>query len=227
MIPKIIHYCWYGGKPLPEAYQAFVDGWQKVMPDYTIMRWDESNSPMDMPYMKRALQNRKWANLSNYVRLHAVHQHGGIYLDTDVETVQPFDKLLNNKCFFGFQLANEFNVNNAIFGAVPGHPFIGKLKDAVPFLYDGKETEYLSSPHITTYLLQQEGLTAQNNFNNGQVVIYPYQYFYPYSWREEFSKDCIQSDTYAIHYWSGSWSASKQKQPPSLWQKVKKTIAPK
>ncbi len=228
MIPKIIHYCWFGGKELPLEYQNYIKTWKEKMPDFKIKLWNEDNSPMELPYMKIAYENKNWANLSNYVRLHAVFEEGGIYLDTDVEARKSFSPLLDNNCFFGLQIkeTNKINsFNNAIFGATPNHIFVKKLKDALLALYDGSEIAYLSSPHLTTYLLNNEGYKKGQYEQLKDIQIYPREYFFPYSWEENFSENCITENTFAIHYWSGTWSEKKTtKQKSNLKSKIKSIL---
>lgn len=209
MIPRIIHYCWFGGGPMPEAHQRYVDGWKNHFQDYEIIRWDESNSPIHLPYMQKALAHRKWANLSNYTRLHALYEHGGIYLDTDIEVLKTFDELLTNECFVGFE-NNKIDwascVNNAVMGAVPRHTFVSELKDQLLAHYDGVESANLSSPDLTTALLKKKGLNSYKAQWIGNVHIYPKEYFYPYAWYEIYSSDCIMEQTYCIHHWQKSWA---------------------
>lgn len=224
MIPKKIHYCWFGPNPIPQEFKCFINGWSKKMPDYEIKLWNENNSPMEIPYLKKAHKNKKWANISNYIRLHAIYEEGGIYLDTDVEVIKSFDPLLSNQCFFGLQrietdLPNSFN--NAIFGASPNHYFINKLKESLKSLYDGTEIAYLSSPHLTTFLLKEEGYSGekQHELISDNIQIYPPSYFFPYHWEEEFSQDKITQDTFAVHYWSGTWANSHPKHS-SIYRKI-------
>lgn len=214
MIQKKIHYCWFGNSELPLEFQNFISGWKTLMPDFEIVLWNEENSPMHLPYMQKALKYKKWANLSNYTRLHAVYEQGGFYLDTDVQVVKSFETLLDNKCFFGLQqpqkdVVNSFN--NAIFGAEKNHWFVKRLKDALLALYDGTEIAYLSSPHLTTYFLKDAGYSQINDSEliDDDIKIYPPESFYPYHWEEEFSNDHVTENTYAIHFWSGSWADAK------------------
>ena len=209
MIPKIIHYCWYGGADLPEDFKRFIDNWIKLNPDYQLIRWDESNSPLDIPYLKRALNNKKWANASNFVRLWAVYNHGGIYMDTDIDLKKSLDTLLDNDAFFGFQIddakANN-SFNNAFFGAQKGNVFVKKCYNALLALYDGLETAHLSSPHLTTFMLQQEGEFEYGLTEINGIRLYPKEYFYPYSWEEKFEESCVKPETIGVHFWDGSWS---------------------
>ena len=110
MIPKIIHYCWFGGKPFPSAVQKCIDSWKKYLPDYEIREWNETNYDLDKcKFAKEAYDQKKWAFVTDFVRLDVVYQYGGIYFDTDVEVIKSFDDLLNNKAFLGFDDDCMFN----------------------------------------------------------------------------------------------------------------------
>ena len=101
-IPKIIHYCWFGGNPMPDSFQKCIDSWKQVMPEYEIVCWDESNFDLtSVPFVSEAAEMKKWAFVSDYVRLYALYYQGGIYLDTDVEIVQPLDRFLMHSFFSG------------------------------------------------------------------------------------------------------------------------------
>ena len=99
MIPKIIHYCWFGGKELPNLAEKCIASWKKQLPDYKIICWSEENFDIDnsVPYLKEAYSKKKFAFVSDYVRLYALYNYGGIYLDTDVEVIRDFSPLLNDK----------------------------------------------------------------------------------------------------------------------------------
>ncbi len=181
------------------------------MPDYEFRLWDETNSPMEIPYMRTARSNRHWANMSNFARLHAVFLYGGIYLDTDVEVLKRFDHLLDRKCFFGFESKGEEKrlvVNNAVFGAIPKDPFIAECKAYLLANFTGEEPAHLSAPGLITTLLKKKGLAFYGNQDLEGVSIFRADFFYPYKWTEDFSKDCLTSDTYAIHRWNQSWRDS-------------------
>ena len=104
MIPKIIHYCWFGGTEIPEADQKCMASWRKYCPDYTIMRWDESNYDYTKnQYMREAYEAKKWGFVPDFARLDIVYTYGGIYLDTDVEIIRNIDDLLVNSAYMGFE----------------------------------------------------------------------------------------------------------------------------
>ena len=103
MIPKIIHYCWFGGAELPEKDRKCIESWKKFCPDYQIIEWNENNYDVTKnTYMYQAYQAKKWGFVPDYARLDIIYQHGGIYLDTDVELVKNLDSLLENDAFMGF-----------------------------------------------------------------------------------------------------------------------------
>ena len=104
MIPKIIHYCWFGGKELPELAKKCIASWKKYCPDYEIIRWDESNFDLEScQYVKQAYQSKKYAFVTDYVRLYAMYTQGGVYMDTDVELTKNLDKFLDHQGFSGFE----------------------------------------------------------------------------------------------------------------------------
>lgn len=108
MIPRIIHYCWFGGGKMPHSQRKLIRRWRKLHPDFKIIRWDESNFDIDFcPYVREAYKNKKWAFVADVARLFALSTHGGIYMDTDVEVIQPLDRFLCNKAFSGIEIYQE------------------------------------------------------------------------------------------------------------------------
>lgn len=209
MIPKIIHYCWFGTKQIPDDYQGYIDGWKKLMPDYEIVLWNEENSPMHLPYLQAALKYKKWANLSNFVRIYALYHHGGIYMDTDMEVLKSLEQFRQYGSFLGLELGEKNDkdiiVNNAIFGAEKGHPFIEKCMDFYLQHFDGRDTALDSSPYLVTRLLKEAGMHKYGRQNTGGVELFPKEYFYPYHITEKFTPECVKENTYTIHHWGYSW----------------------
>ena len=138
MIPKTIHYCWFGRNPKPALAQKCIQSWKKHCPDYTIMEWNEDNYDISSAplYVRQAYEARKWAFVTDYVRLHVVHDHGGIYMDTDVELKKNPDALLEYSAYFGFEDGQYVNTGLG-FGAIPGHPFLKEIMadyEGIPFI---------------------------------------------------------------------------------------------
>jgi mannosyltransferase OCH1-like enzyme len=219
MIPSTIHYCWYGRGERSALLERCMATWQRVMPDFQVKEWNETNSPLDNSYTKAAYKQKEWSRLSNYVRLHALYQEGGIYLDTDVEVIRPLTPMLRHKCFLGFQQEAEHGdwINSAIMGAEPGHPFLLRcLKLTLKKFAD--EGEFYRSPAIHTAVLREMGLRAYGFQEIDGVTLYPADYFYPYPWSGKFSPDCITENTYCVHHWAGSWLKPEKRKLPSPGQ---------
>jgi mannosyltransferase OCH1-like enzyme len=214
MIPKTIHYCWFGQKEIPQKHAEYIAKWSKTFEGYAIVKWNEENSPMHLPYMQTAYKNKKWANLSNFTRLWAIYEQGGIYLDTDIEVLKTFDPLLSNNCFLGFEdiyVDWDGCINNAVIGAEPKHPFILEMKERLLNEFDGLEEAHLSSPNFTTRLLKEKGLREYKEQQVEGVHIYPIQFFYPYSWHQKFTPECVKENTFCIHHFEKSWSEGQPK----------------
>lgn len=185
------------------------------MPDFEIKEWNEETSPRH-PYLTNALANRKWANAANWVRLHALNKCGGIYLDTDIEVLRPLDDFLVNDAFVGFEVKHfdwEGCVNNAVFGSKKNHWFVQEMLDRISLDFDGTEEAHLSSPHLTTHVLQEHGLEGYKGQNINGVEVYPVEIFYPYGWHENFNPDCIRENTHTIHWYGKSWQPKGTKEP--------------
>ena len=206
MIPKRVHYCWFGSSPKSPLNERCIESWRKVMPEYQIKEWNETNSPLDGAYARAAYAGGLWSKLSNYIRLYALYEEGGIYLDTDVEVIRDFSPLLNKECFVGFQQKekNPDWVNNAVLGARPEHPFLKSCMNMTEEAFRRKGVFY-RSPVVTTAVLREWGLRDYGLQEIQGVTVYPTEYFYPYPWHGRFSPDCIGEDTYCIHYWEGTW----------------------
>ena len=205
MIPKKIHYCWFGGKPLPPLAEKCIASWKKYCPDYEIIRWDESNYDFSKhPFMKQAYQEKKWAFVTDYARLDIIYNNGGLYFDTDVELLRSPDTLLSNSLFVGFE--NEQFVNTGqVFGGEAGHIILKKLRDD----YDNilfSSSNLIPCPQIQTRTLKSLGLqddTGEIQFLPADTAIYPTEYFCPkHGW---FNRYKLTSNTYSIHHCAASW----------------------
>jgi GT2 family glycosyltransferase len=218
MIPKIIHYCWFGKSELPEDSKAYIEEWKSYNPDWSIVLWNEDNSPMDVPYMRMAFEKRNWSNMTNFIRLHALKEQGGIYMDTDMKLIKPLESLLENECFYGFEEGDAnsevYWVNNAISGSVPGHPFILECYKGLLEKFDGSEMSNLSGPRLTTEMLKTHRNLSGYGFQKlGDVTLYPKEIFYPIHYAEVYKianlERYIFPETIAIHVWARTWLDQK------------------
>ena len=220
MIPKIIHYCWFGGKPLPPLAQKCIKSWKKYCPDYEIIRWDESNFDINCcAYTAAMYEQKRWAFLSDYVRLKILYEYGGIYLDTDVELLESLNDFLYNKAFMGFETTGYVNTGLG-FGAERQHSFIGENMCAYENLHDFTAIE--TCPQITTRLLVAYGCDCESNEiqNMANVTIYPVEYFCAKNYKTGALH--ITAKTVSIHHFDGSWNtASERKKTKDRWRKYR------
>jgi mannosyltransferase OCH1-like enzyme len=211
MIPKTIHFVWVGGKPLPDAIEANIATWKAANPSYRILRWDESTIDFSSIFLRRSYRLGNWARVADYVRLDALHRHGGIYLDTDVKVLKSFDPLLTHGFFVGFCKSDtgeeSLLANNAVIGSIPGHWLLSSALEELKCAYHGVERRDCSTgPILITSLLKQAGIIGGgSSASSSDVFVAPKEYFYPYSWHEEYAEACITPETFAVHLWEGSW----------------------
>ncbi|MCI8466443.1 MAG: hypothetical protein HFI63_11445 [Lachnospiraceae bacterium] len=213
-IPKKIHYCWFGSKTLPKKFERNLDSWKKFCPDYEIIRWDESNTDIESNlYIKQAYERKAWAYVSDVSRLKAVYDHGGIYLDVDVEVIKNLDSLLGWELFCGHEGANFVNFGLG-YGAVRGHVIVKELLDIYDrTLYIDKEgtVNGTTCPYYQSHVLKEYGFLLDGNFEqkNG-VVIFPKEYFSPLSYYKGLGR--VTDQTYSIHWFSASWQTKTDDQ---------------
>lgn len=207
MIPKIIHYCWFGGNKKSEKIYKYIASWKKYCSDYEIIEYNESNyDVMKHPFMKKAYESKNWAFVSDYSRIDILYNHGGIYLDTDVELISSLNPFLKYDFFAGFE-STDFVSFGLGFGSLNGHPVlkdIMKYYDELEFKNNDFNLTMLSSPRIQTHVLKKFGLVCNNQnqiFN--RCHIFSTEYFCPISFRTE--ETVITSKTVSIHHFDMSW----------------------
>lgn len=212
-IPKIIHYCWLGGKPLSPLGEKCLASWKKYLPDYQIIRWDESNLDVNgIPFTAQAYQVKKYAFVSDYLRCKVLYEHGGIYMDTDVEVLRNLDTFLDKEAFSCFEDYNFVNPGS-ILGSVKGNIHLidlMQLYENLQFINTDATLNLKTAPQYLTELLIQRGLEIKDEYQeiNG-FTIYPREYFCPKSWvTKELN---ITSNTYTIHHFEGSWVSKYEK----------------
>lgn len=209
MIPKVIHYCWFGKKPLPELVIKCLDSWKIHCPDFQIIRWDETNIDLSScKFAKQAYDAGKWAFVSDYVRLKVIYDNGGIYLDTDVELIKPLTDMLIYPAYFGLESNKDgWHINSGLgFGAVKGHSYIFTLLheyEDIEFMKDDGTYNLTPCPIRETDVLIREGYKPDGQsqmFNN--IMIFSSDYFSPISMtgQRNFTKN-----THSIHHYNASW----------------------
>lgn len=215
LIPKTIHYCWFGGNPLPNQYKEWMKSWKKICPDYEIVEWNENNYDVHKnEYISGAYEAKKWAFVSDYARLDIIYEHGGIYLDTDVELVKNLDELLYAKGFMAFELDHWVDTGLG-FGAIQHLPIIREMRDIyheekfVDFVnhqdflekYQSGQVKYCTD--YQTELLEKHGL-ERDSFKFQQVAelqIYPVPVLCGLVGRQL----VLGKNTYSIHHYAASW----------------------
>lgn len=211
MIPKIIHYCWFGRGEKPKLAKRCIASWKKYCPDYEIIEWNEDNFNIAAyPYAAYCYRQRKWAFLSDFVRLVVVEAHGGLYFDTDVELVRKPDFLLEHEAFFGFE--NETNVNTGHgFGAMAHAPSVITMLHTYLSLQPTNDGNFpiMGCPVLNTAALVELGLQCSGKRQTvAGAEIYPAEYFNPY----ESSTGRLRrtKETVSIHWYSMSWLSRGQ-----------------
>ena len=205
MIPKIIHYCWFGNDKIPSHLQKYMETWKKILPDYMFICWNINNYDVNKSkFTKEAFSKKQFAFLSDYVRLDVVFRYGGIYLDTDVEVIKSFDYLLEEKMFIGREEDNTVNTGQG-FGAILGFPFLKKVMD---YYDDNADLFFEHKPktcvEIITSMLLNYGLESRDIYQHvNEIFILKKEVLCPITLGCR--KPKITSDTISIHHFDASW----------------------
>lgn len=215
MIPKIIHYCWFGRNPKPELMQRCIASWKKYCPDYALIEWNEDNFDLSQnDYAREAYAEGKWAFVTDYARLWIVFHYGGIYLDTDVELLKPLNALLHTPAFFGFEDTQSIATGLG-FGAEKGNPVVGAMLDDyrdIHFrLLDGS-FDQLPCPIRNTKSIAHlfpEHMDPTSIVNLTDAVLYPPEFFCPLSADGKSLKKTKR--TYSIHWYSATWLSDDER----------------
>lgn len=213
MIPKVIHYCWFGGNPLPEMAQKCIASWKKYFPDYEIREWNESNFDLQScEYCKEAYQAKKWAFVSDYVRFWILHNFGGVYFDTDVEVIRDMSEIVDRGAFMGCEAVNKcvlgLGVNPGLgLGANPGLGLYKEILDFYQTIHFVNKDGTLNEQTVvlyTTNILKKHGFREIEEVQEvAGVYIYPAEYFCPLNYGT--GKLTITKNTASIHHYSASW----------------------
>ena len=218
MIPKIIHYCWFGRGPLPELAQKCIASWKKYLPDYEIKEWNEDIFDVNIiPYTAEAYQAQKYAFVSDYARFWILYRYGGIYFDTDVEVIRPIDDIIERGNFMGFETdpKPQLKADASEASVAPGlglgvNPGLGLIKKMLDF-YKGRHFEFvpggvgqLTIVHIATEVLRKAGLKQQQGIQQvDDMWIYPAEYFCPINLKT--GRIHVKPNTRTIHHYAGTW----------------------
>ncbi len=227
-INKKIHYCWFGGNEKSKLINKCIESWKKLCPDYEIVEWNESNFDINInDYVKEAYENKKWAFVSDYARLWTVYNHGGIYLDVDVELVKPLDDLLQYDAFFSSE--NNLNINTGLgFGAVKNNDIVKMLLDSyeeLHFVLEDGSLDMTACTRRNTVTLEEKYGTISEKINRElikNIMIFGSEYFSPYnSITGEMKKT---SNTYGIHWYNASWRPKSVNTRERLLRPIKRIL---
>lgn len=210
MIPKIIHYCWFGKGEIPQNLEQCINSWKKILPDYKIIRWDEGNFNINESiWTKEAYAKKKYAFVSDYVRLKVLIEYGGIYLDTDVKVIKKLDNLLKYDAFMGFE--NEYYLTSSIIGCIPNFPLIKEFFNYYKnkHFIDDNVIKNEANVIMMTNICKKYGLMINDKEQLIQnMKIFPRTYFCPYDfWMNRY----FTENTYTIHYFNASWLDDDEK----------------
>ena len=214
MIPKTIHYCWFGRNPKPKLAEKCIRSWKKYCPDYEIIEWNEDNFNLSTAplYVRQAYEAKKWAFVTDYVRLKLVYDYGGIYMDTDVELLKNLDFLLPNYAYFGFEYSSFVNTGLG-FGAVKGLPILKEMMDDyedIPFVLPGGDYDETMCIHRNFNVFLRHGLIQKDTrqiLEEG-ILILPSTYLCPKAYNDLRRKKA--KETISIHWYAASWLTKEQ-----------------
>ena len=238
MIPKVIHYCWFGGKEKPKSVWRCIDSWRNYCPDYEIKEWNEQNFDVNMiPYTRDAYQAGKYAFVSDVARFWVLYHEGGVYFDTDVEVIRPIDDLIERGPFMGWERAGKnLTVNPGLGLAAPkGFPLYQEILDAYAkldyYLESGERNPY-SMISLINDLLIQKGLQmdgtkqiislTSHSSSLISLTIYPVDYLCP---MDSLTGKIVKTEnTYTIHHYSMSWLPKQTQWRVKMMRKIRKWL---
>lgn len=227
MIPKIIHYCWFGRGQMPELAIKCIESWNKYLPDYELYLWNEDNFDINsIPYVKEAYESRKFAFVTDYVRLYALYNIGGIYMDTDVEVLKSLDDLLDLPAFSGFE--TQTDIPTGLMASEKHGKWALEMLDYYTdrhFIKPDGSLDMTSNVLIIGSLMAQNGFILKNGHQDykGYMHMFPKDYFCP---KERSGLLKITENTYCIHHFAGSWVNKSKAQKVKIFI-TKKILGPK
>lgn len=213
-IPKKIHYVWLGGGPLPAKDVGFIEGWRKLNPDFEILRWTEKDVDVERyPLLRLALEEKRWVLASDVIRMIVLYEHGGVYLDTDVELIKPLAPFLKYDAFAGWE--SNYWFTTAVLGAKRRSPWIGKILEHREVMVVNKigtnvSLEMVHSPSVYAkdfFELKLDGKTRV--YGADELAVFGVEYFSP--WHYMTGEKRVTRNTVAIHHYGGSWHTSVER----------------
>lgn len=226
MIPKVIHYCWFGGNPLPNIAVKCINSWKKYFPDYEIIEWNESNFDLfSCDYCREAYDAKKWAFVSDYARFKILYEHGGVYFDTDVEVIKSMDDIIQKGAFIGRErIANAFPVNAGLgLAAEPKMPIIKEIVEHYEQAHFEQVEKMETVVEKVTNILRKYGLSNEQKYEIIEgMQIYPSDYFCPYDYNV--GELNITDNSRSIHWYDASWFDNKMKKRRDVCVKIQKTL---
>ncbi|MBE5808165.1 MAG: glycosyl transferase [Clostridiales bacterium] len=214
MIPKVIHYCWFGGNPKNELIEMCIASWKEFCPDYEVIEWNESNYDVNAhPFMKKAYEAKRWAFVSDYARIDILDRYGGIYLDTDVELLKSLDPLLEDDLYAGFESVDYVSFGQGV-GSVAGHPVLKEILavyDGLEFSDHAYDLSTISAcPIVQTNALKKHGLVCNGREQRiDGCHIYDIEVLCPMSFAT--GETHITDRTVSIHHFDMSWYSESRK----------------
>ncbi len=215
MIPKIIHYCWFGGNPLPELAQKCIDSWKKYCPNYEIKQWDETNFDVNCcEYVREAYEAKMWAFVSDYARFKILYENGGVYFDTDVELIKPIDDIVKNGSFMGLEEASKIYVATGLgLGAEKGLSLLEEILDDYyhsHFKLDENGAYKKTVVTRVTDIIIERGIIYPDKITEvAGITIYPPEYFCPLNYYTGEMK--ITENSRSIHHYMATWTSKWEK----------------
>lgn len=232
MIPKIIHYCWFGRKPLPKSALKCISSWKKYFPDYEIKEWNEDNFDINITqYTRDAYNSRKYAFVSDYARIWILYNYGGIYFDTDVEVIAPMDDIIANGAFMGFEINAGENKPMAVatglgIGVSKNNIIYAEILDfykSLDFRINNGNINPYAIVRITTDILIAHGLNDTIGIQSIEgISIYPADYFNPLDSLTGRLK--LSPNTRTIHWYDYSWSSPAMRIRNRIGKFIRKLI---
>lgn len=224
MIPRIIHYCWFGAGKQSDLIKSCIKSWHKYMPDYKFVLWNEETFDISQyPFVKEAYEARKFAFVADVVRLYALVTQGGVYLDTDIEVLRPLDDLLNLKAFMGFEQAGV--IQTGVIGSEPSHPI---MKEMLNYYLDKKhfslqvDGSIANSTLFAQYFASRGIILLNETRHYDEISLFASDYFCPIN--QATQEIVVSPNTYTIHYLVGSWLPTADRVSRRIKSIVGKTL---